>query len=120
MKYALVSSSRNEEKYITLTLESVTKQSQLPERWIIVDDGSVDRTGEIADERHAGKIKFVGAGYARSPNHDAVIGRVRRHPENRAIVPMNKTAAQSINAGRSIGLADKRRSTPINRQAIMA
>ena len=50
MKYALISSSRNEEKFITLTLESVTRQSQLPERWIIVDDGSLDRTGEIADE----------------------------------------------------------------------
>jgi glycosyltransferase involved in cell wall biosynthesis len=49
MKYALISSSRNEEKYIALTLESVTKQSQLPTRWIIVDDGSVDRTGELAD-----------------------------------------------------------------------
>ena len=50
MKYALASSSRNEEKYIALTLESVTRQTQLPERWIIVDDGSVDGTGEIADE----------------------------------------------------------------------
>ncbi len=50
MKYALISSSRNEEKFISLTLESVTKQSQLPEHWIIVDDGSTDRTGEIADE----------------------------------------------------------------------
>ena len=50
MKYALVSSSRNEEKFIALTLESVTSQSQLPERWIIVDDGSTDRTGAIADE----------------------------------------------------------------------
>ena len=50
MKYALVSSSRNEEKFIALTLDSVTRQTQLPERWIIVDDGSTDRTGEIADE----------------------------------------------------------------------
>ena len=50
MKYALISSSRNEEKFIPLTLESVTRQTQLPERWIIVDDGSLDRTGEIADE----------------------------------------------------------------------
>jgi len=50
MKYTLVSSSRNEEKFIALTLESVTRQVQLPERWIIVDDGSTDCTGAIADE----------------------------------------------------------------------
>jgi hypothetical protein len=50
MKYAFVSSTRNEEKLITLTLESVTRQVPLPERWIIVDDGSNDRTGQIADE----------------------------------------------------------------------
>ena len=50
MKYALISSSRNEEKFIALTLESVTRQTQPPVRWIIVDDGSTDRTGAIADE----------------------------------------------------------------------
>jgi glycosyltransferase involved in cell wall biosynthesis len=50
MKYVLISSSRNEEKFIALTLESVTRQTRLPERWVIVDDGSNDRTGAIADE----------------------------------------------------------------------
>jgi len=49
MKYVLISSARNEDKLIALTLDSVTRQTQLPERWIIVDDGSADRTGEIAD-----------------------------------------------------------------------
>jgi biofilm PGA synthesis N-glycosyltransferase PgaC len=50
VKYALISSSRNEEKFIAQTLEAVTRQTQLPERWIIVDDGSTDRTGEIAGQ----------------------------------------------------------------------
>jgi glycosyltransferase involved in cell wall biosynthesis len=49
MNYALISSARNEEKFIALTLDSVTRQTKLPERWVIVDDGSTDRTGEIAD-----------------------------------------------------------------------
>jgi glycosyltransferase involved in cell wall biosynthesis len=50
MNYVLISSSRNEEKFIALTLESVTRQTQLPERWVIVNDGSSDRTGALADE----------------------------------------------------------------------
>src|ERR1035441_9378412 len=58
MKYALISSSRNEEKLIALTLDSVTRQSQPPERWIIVDDGSTDRTGEIA-ESHAKSYPWI-------------------------------------------------------------
>ena len=48
MKYVLITSSRNEEAFIGRTLDSVVTQTRLPERWIIVDDGSVDRTAEIA------------------------------------------------------------------------
>lgn len=47
MKYILITSARNEEAFIGLTLESVTTQTVLPERWVIVDDGSGDRTPEI-------------------------------------------------------------------------
>jgi glycosyltransferase involved in cell wall biosynthesis len=50
MKYVIASSTRNEEKFIALTLASVTAQTQLPERWIIFDDGSTDRTGTMVDE----------------------------------------------------------------------
>ncbi len=48
MKYVLITSARNEEAFIGGTLDSVVAQTRLPERWIIVDDGSVDRTPEIA------------------------------------------------------------------------
>ncbi len=48
MKYVLITSARNEEAFIGRTLDSVVTQTRLPERWIIVDDGSVDRTAEIA------------------------------------------------------------------------
>ncbi len=47
MKYILITPARNEEKFIALTLASVVAQTQLPERWIIIDDGSSDRTAEI-------------------------------------------------------------------------
>jgi biofilm PGA synthesis N-glycosyltransferase PgaC len=46
--YVLITAARNEEDYIEKTIESVMAQTILPLRWVIVDDGSTDRTGEIA------------------------------------------------------------------------
>ncbi|MBD5781072.1 glycosyltransferase family 2 protein [Pelagicoccus sp. NFK12] len=45
--YVLVTPVRNEEKYIEETLKSVTSQTILPQEWVIVSDGSTDRTNEI-------------------------------------------------------------------------
>ncbi len=47
MKYILITSARNEAAFITKTLDSVTAQTQRPERWVVIDDGSSDRTAEI-------------------------------------------------------------------------
>jgi GT2 family glycosyltransferase len=47
MKYVLITPARNEENFIEGTIKSVIVQTNLPERWIIVDDGSTDRTAEI-------------------------------------------------------------------------
>ena len=47
MKYILITSARNEQVFIAKTLAAVTAQTQLPERWVIIDDGSSDRTAEI-------------------------------------------------------------------------
>lgn len=49
MKYVLITPSRNEERFIQKTLDSMVAQTVLPLRWVIVDDGSTDRTGEMAD-----------------------------------------------------------------------
>ncbi len=49
-RYCLVSPCRNEAKYIRRTLDSVLGQSELPERWVIVDDGSSDETPQILRE----------------------------------------------------------------------
>ena len=48
-RYALVTPVRDEEKYVGGMMESMLKQSVLPKRWIIVDDGSTDRTPEIVE-----------------------------------------------------------------------
>lgn len=45
--YVIITPAYNEEAYIQYTLESVVKQTLLPDQWIIVDDGSTDKTTEI-------------------------------------------------------------------------
>ena len=47
MKYVLITPAHNEESFIEKTLESVIVQTALPERWVIVNDGSTDRTADI-------------------------------------------------------------------------
>jgi len=47
MFYTLMSSARNEEAFIEKTIQAVISQTILPLKWIIVNDGSTDRTEEI-------------------------------------------------------------------------
>lgn len=47
LKYVVITPVRDEEAYIGKTLSSVVAQTVKPRRWIIVDDGSADRTAEI-------------------------------------------------------------------------
>jgi glycosyltransferase involved in cell wall biosynthesis len=49
LNYILISPAKDEEKDIEQTLISVVNQTVKPSRWIIVDDGSSDRTPEIID-----------------------------------------------------------------------
>jgi poly-beta-1,6-N-acetyl-D-glucosamine synthase len=48
-KFVIITPVRDEEKYIEATIESVCRQTTRPVEWVIVDDGSTDRTGEIID-----------------------------------------------------------------------
>ena len=57
-KYVIVTPARDEEKYIESTIESVLRQTIRPAEWMIVDDGSTDRTGEIAD-RYAAQHSWI-------------------------------------------------------------
>jgi glycosyltransferase involved in cell wall biosynthesis len=49
-KYIVVTPVRDEETYLPQSIESVVGQTIRPTEWVIVSDGSKDRTGEIADE----------------------------------------------------------------------
>ncbi|HEY1922295.1 MAG TPA: glycosyltransferase family A protein, partial [Tepidisphaeraceae bacterium] len=52
-RYCLITPCRDEEQFARRTLDSVTSQSVLPSLWIIVDDGSKDRTPAILAEYSA-------------------------------------------------------------------
>jgi poly-beta-1,6-N-acetyl-D-glucosamine synthase len=58
LSYALVTAAYNEEKCIEKVIESITNQKLLPKKWIIVSDGSTDRTNEIV-RRHAAKHELI-------------------------------------------------------------
>lgn len=93
LRYVLVTPARNEEAFLELTIQSMVAQTVRPVRWVIVSDGSTDRTDEIAArhaaqhpwiellrmperrERHfAGKVGAFNAGYERLKgiDHDIV------------------------------------------------
>ncbi|PYN72921.1 MAG: glycosyl transferase, partial [Candidatus Rokuibacteriota bacterium] len=82
--YVLITPARNEELHLEQTIQSVVGQTLRPAKWVIVSDGSTDRTDEIArrhvaahewielvrmperKERHfAGKVHAFNAGAAR-------------------------------------------------------
>jgi len=58
LPYVLITPARNEGKFIEGTIESVAQQTMLPEKWVIVNDGSTDDTGAIA-ERCAEKYDWI-------------------------------------------------------------
>ena len=91
--YVLVTAAYNEERHISDTLRSVTGQTLLPRCWVIVSDGSTDKTDEIVRDwasRHpfidfvrvekteghdfAAKVHALRRGFARleSVDHDFV------------------------------------------------
>lgn len=80
--YVLITPARNEEAYIERTIKAVIAQTALPRKWVIVSDGSTDRTDDIVkkylpehpwielirmperrDRHFAGKVTCFNAGY---------------------------------------------------------
>jgi biofilm PGA synthesis N-glycosyltransferase PgaC len=57
-RFVLVTPSRNEEAFIEKTIESVLHQTVRPVKWVIVNDGSTDSTGTVA-ERYAAKYDWI-------------------------------------------------------------
>ena len=66
MRYVLITPARNEEAFLEGTILSVTRQTVRPERWVIVSDGSTDRTDEII-QAYAAAHDWIR--YLRRPEH---------------------------------------------------
>jgi glycosyltransferase involved in cell wall biosynthesis len=64
--YALITPARNEEEYIEEVIRSIIAQTILPRKWVIVSDGSTDRTDEIARD-YAKAYDFIE--FIRMPEH---------------------------------------------------
>jgi biofilm PGA synthesis N-glycosyltransferase PgaC len=56
--YVIITPVRNEEATIGITIESVIHQTILPKEWVIVSDGSTDRTDEIV-KTYASQNTFI-------------------------------------------------------------
>ncbi|MDM7994771.1 MAG: glycosyltransferase family A protein [Acidobacteriota bacterium] len=56
--YVLITAAYNEGKYIDRTIRSVIAQTLRPLKWVIVSDGSTDRTDEIVN-KYAAEYGFV-------------------------------------------------------------
>ena len=57
-RYVIVTPVRDEAKYVAATIESVSAQTIRPVEWIIVNDGSTDRTGDIID-RYSAEFSWI-------------------------------------------------------------
>ncbi|MBL0275001.1 MAG: glycosyltransferase family 2 protein [Anaeromyxobacter sp.] len=57
-RYCLITPCRDEARYARRTLDSVVAQTELPDRWIIVDDGSRDGTPAILAE-YASRFPWI-------------------------------------------------------------
>lgn len=87
--YLLITPAKNEEAFIEHTIKSVVRQTILPVKWVIISDGSTDRTDNIVQhyaaehewielirlplqqERHfASKVRAFNAGYERTQHLD--------------------------------------------------
>src|SRR5579862_9778950 len=59
-RYVIITPVRDEERFIEETIASLKAQTVQPAEWVIVDDGSTDRTGELID-KHAADVPWIHA-----------------------------------------------------------
>jgi poly-beta-1,6-N-acetyl-D-glucosamine synthase len=55
LKYVIITPVRDEEEHLPSTIESLARQTIRPSEWVIVNDGSTDKTGSVID---AAAVKY--------------------------------------------------------------
>lgn len=58
LPFVLITPARNEEAFIEKTIDSMVRQVVPPMKWIVVDDGSTDRTAEIVGQ-YTGRYSWI-------------------------------------------------------------
>ena len=58
INYVIITPVRDEEKHVEATIRSVISQTILPTEWIIVDDGSSDKTADIVG-KYAAQFSWI-------------------------------------------------------------
>lgn len=75
VKYCIVTPTRDEERFIAATIETVLSQTIRPAEWIIVNDGSRDQTGSIIDA-YAAKFPWIRAIHRENRGHRSTGGGI--------------------------------------------
>jgi glycosyltransferase involved in cell wall biosynthesis len=57
-KYVLITPARDEEDFIETTIKSIILQKLLPQKWVIISDGSTDKTNQII-KKYSEKYEFI-------------------------------------------------------------
>lgn len=74
-RYLIITPARDEERFLERTLHAVINQTIRPMQWILVNDGSCDRTGEILD-RYASVHPWITAVHRPNRGHREAGGGV--------------------------------------------
>ncbi len=77
MKYIAIAPARDEEAHLPQLIDAMEGQTVKPARWVIINDGSTDRTAEIADRAASRcdwiEIHHLPHGRPRQPGGESVV-----------------------------------------------
>ena len=95
LKYVLITPAYNEDEYIEKTIQSVITQTVLPAEWVIISDGSTDKTNEIISN-YIGEYKWITEVQDYSINNIKQIQNELMYQYNIGILPENKSKTQIL------------------------
>lgn len=80
--YGAITAARDEERFLPGLIKSMLSQTQMPLRWIVIDDGSADSTGKLLDDTAAQHkwidVYHLARGGPRQPGGETALQRFLR------------------------------------------